>query len=179
VTANTTWKWYRDESTYPPSEGYALSYALRGASVLNISGGQITDDGASRFTITVADEDTADVTAGTYTLVAYAAKDGERFEIGRWSVVVLADVSAATAGQLQSHPERMVTILEEEIEARVSGDGSAHAGLSIGTAAGGRQIEMIPLRELYQLLAQYRAQVRAERNRGRLPSIGIRFGSRR
>lgn len=180
AVAGTTWKWTRDEATYPPSEGWALSYAFRGLSALDVpaTGSTITDDGVSQFTVTVTDEKTAVIAAGTYQWVAYASLDGEKFVADSGVLVVTADASAAIAGALQSHAELMLARVESEIEARLTGNGSAHESYTIGTAAGGRQLSKVPMQELLAMRGVYAGMVWREQNPGRsLPTHAVRFNA--
>jgi len=169
--AGVTWKWKTSPAGFPPSEGWALSYALRGVGSLDIAGAKVTDDGVATFTITVAAADTAALAAGAYRWVAYAEKAGEKYEVAKGVVDVTANVATAGAGALQSTAEAMVTRLDAEIKARVTGTGSGHNSIEIH----GRAIEKFSLEELYGLRNKYAAQANRERSKGRFAPVKMRF----
>jgi hypothetical protein len=171
LAAGVTWKWTTSPGLYPPSEGWALSYALRGAGALDISGAQVTNDGAATFTITVAADATAALAAGAYRWVAYAEKAGEKYEVAKGVVDVTANLATAAAGALQSQAEAMVTRLDAEIRARIAGTGSGHNSITIGS----RAIEKIPLEQLYELRNKYQQQANRERSKGRFAPVKLRF----
>lgn len=147
--------------------------------MLNIpaTGNTVTDDGASTSTVTVAYSNTASIAAGNYTWVATVEKDGERYEAGRGTFTVLANASAAAAGDLQSFAEEMLANVEDEIRARITGDGSAHNSYTIGTAAGGRSLDKMTLAELTTLRDKLRNDVQRERFAGKLAPVTITFRS--
>jgi hypothetical protein len=177
LTAGETWKWTFTDSTYPASEGWSPSYAVRGVSALDITDADhMTDDGAATWTVTVPHATTDDLVAGVYEWVRYATKAAEKYVTARGSFVVLADADSAAAGDRQSHAEKMLARIEAEIEARLSGDGSAHESYTIGTAAGGRQLSKVPLSELYALKNKYAAEAQQAQRAGKLAPVTITFG---
>jgi hypothetical protein len=99
------------------------------------------------------------------------AKAGEVYTVDSGAVVIRPNAATAAAGVLESHAEKMVALLRSEIQARVTGTGTAHNDYTIDS----RQIAKIPLPELYALLNKYESALARERNGGKLPSIAIRF----
>jgi hypothetical protein len=151
------------------SAGWVLTYYLRGVGTLDIDAD--TDTDGEGYSITVAAASTT-LAAGVYEFLARVAKAGEVYTVDSGAVEVLPNAATATAGQLQSHAEQMVPLLEAEIKARLSGTaGTAHNEYTID----GRAISKIPLEDLYALLNRYRAELAREQNGGRLPAVVIRF----
>ena len=124
------------------------------------------------YSVTVAAAVTAAKTAGLYEFIARVTDGTSVYTVDSGTVEITPDVSQATAGQLQSHAEQMVPLLEAEIKARLSGTaGTAHDEYQID----GRQISKLKLPELYALLNKYRAELAREQNGGTLPPVTIRF----
>lgn len=169
LTAGDTWQWTKYVTDYSAADGWTLTYALRGASVVNVTA--TTDVDGAGFAVTVAATDTASVVAGVYQYLARVTLAGVVHTVDSGSVVILPNVATATAGTLQSHGEKMIALLKSEIQARIDGTGTGHTGYTID----GRSIEKFSLTELYTLLNRYRAELAREQNGGQLPAIGIRF----
>jgi hypothetical protein len=144
-----------------------LTYYLRGIGSLDI----VADADGDDYSVTVDATDTAALAAGNYQFLARVAKAGEVYTVDSGAVVIRPNAATATAGTLESHAEKMVALLRSEIQARVTGTGTAHNDYTIDS----RQIIKIPLPELYTLLNKYEAALARERNGGKLPSIAIRF----
>lgn len=155
---------------YLASDGWTLTYYLRGVGTLDVTA--TTDTDGEGYSITVLPAST-DIAAGNYEFLARVSNvGGEKYTVDSGTVEILANAATATAGQRQSHAEQMVALLQAEIKARLSGTaGTAHESYTIEN----RQITKLSLDELYKLLNKYRAELAREQNGGTLPSITIRF----
>ena len=96
----------------------------------------------------------------------------ETYTAEKGVLTVTPDLEESEAVDEQTHAERMVPVLESEIEARITGTGSAHEDYMVA----GRQIRKIPLTELKALLGRYRTEMRREQNPNQFSrNIAARF----
>lgn len=113
---------------------------------------------------------TDDVAAGVYAWELRASLDGAVYSVDFGSFEVVADVAVTAASDQRTHAEKMLALVEAELEARITGDGSAHDSYGIGTsAAGARQMQKVPLEKLKAMRATYAAEVQRQKHGGRLP----------
>jgi len=140
-----------------------ISYHIRGKDRINWVAGWVTDDGTT-WTIEIPSATTAIIAAGGYTWQARVTDASETYTAEDGVLTVEPDPETATAGAFQSHAERMVAVIESELEARITGTGSAHEDYMIA----GRQIRKIPVGELKTMLGRYRSEVRRERHPAQL-----------
>ena len=139
-------------TAYPATDGWALSFAVAGATEQQWASAPSGD--AHAFTLTTAQ--TAALTPGAYRW-RLRATDGtatETFDNG--VLEVLADIGAASAGSLQSYPERMLAICRLARE-------SVLAGESRSFMIDGRQMMFHSLAELAKEEAHWRRELAAER----------------
>lgn len=166
LAAGDTWRWRVARAAYPASAGWALTTYLRGKGVVNVVGVPDGDDGFV-FTVPAAgDGSSAAVPAGRYTWVEKAAKDGDVLTVCSGVVTVTPNLAAATAGQLQTHAERALALVEAALEGRVVSDTESYAIF-------GRSLTKTPLAELRKLRAYYLAEVL--RQRGVSPFTPVRY----
>ncbi len=163
LRAGDTWKWTQTYTDFPISDSWVISYHIRGVDRLNWDSSWVTDDGTT-WTIEIPSATTVLITAGGYTWQARVTETTETYTAESGVLTVEPDPETATAGAFQSHAERMVGVIELEIEARISGLGSAHEDYMIA----GRQIRKIPIGELKTMLGRYRSEVRRQRSPGQL-----------
>jgi len=171
VVAGDSWIWSASYLDYPSSEGWALSYALRGVGLLDTTAGELAVS-ADEWTVNVPASRTADLAAGTYRWAAYMTGSGSyagrRHEVGRGVVTVAANATLAAEGTLQSHAERMVETIKAALEGRVTDDVQM-------TQINGRLITNIPVLELRRMLTTYERQVWREQHPGRIPVTRVVF----
>lgn len=171
VVAGDTWLWQVRYGDYPTSEGWTLSYTFRGVGELDTAAAEAsaTDD---LWTITVAASRTDDIPPGRYVWAAYmtgaSSYAGRRHEVARGVVTVTANAAATAAGDLQTHAERMVTLIRDALEGRITDDVQM-------SQINGRLITNIPVKELRQLLATYERQVWREQHPGKFPVARVVF----
>lgn len=168
LPAGIDWQWTWSSSDYAPADVTTLTFYFTGAASFNIA----ATAGSSDFSVAVASTTTADYTAGTYKWTAVATVSGIDYQAEAGVIVITPSVKAT--GDQRTHAEKMVSLIEDEIEARITGDGSGHESYAIG-GAGSRSIAKLPIEKLEAMLARYRAQVDQERNGGVLPPYEVRF----
>lgn len=175
VTAGDTLTWRRNDfSNYLPADGWALSYVLINAE------GKITINAATSGTgylITVAAAISADYTAGLYKWQAYVTNSGtgERVNVGKGSIEVLPNFSAAATYESRSVVKQTLDAIEAVILGRASQDQESYAIM-------GRQLKRTPIEELLKLRDKYKslyaAEIRAENSangKNGKNSIAVRF----
>lgn len=171
VRAKDTWTWDIFPPDYPSSEGWTISYAVAGISVLTWSSGYVAANGTGyRITIPVA---ATGLTAGNYKWSCFATLSGARYTVASGVFEVLRDLAADTAGAAQTHDETMVGLLEAVLELRASPTSTTNGENFIekyGVAAGQMQVEKLSTPEIVKLLAKYRARVAQQRRGG----LGVR-----
>lgn len=169
-TAGDTVKWTKAFADYPPSESWTLTYYFRGVSALDKAATGAPTDAV--YSVTLAAADTAILKAGRYSWVAIVTKAGERYVAGRGVLTVLADVATADAGDLQTHAEKMLALIEQELYNRVSNQRSIET-----YQIDGRAISKIPIGDLKRLRGQYRGELAGLRNPGKFGvPVGAVFG---
>lgn len=168
AVAGDSWRWrIADLADYPQAEGWSLKYRILGKSRLSTDVSptfQSSGDDAQHWLVTIPLADTAALLPGRYRLIARmvgsGAYAGREETVADSVLTVQPDPRTAAAGELQTHAEKLLALVESEIEARLTGTGSAHEGYTIE----GRAITKIPLTELTRLRAKYASAVRQERS---------------
>lgn len=167
LRAGTTWSWKRGESSdFPVADLWVYTYYLTGKTSLSFVGtNSLTNHDV---TVSVAASTTDDVAAGVYKWQLRASLSGAVHLVDEGAFDVVADVNVTAASDQRSHAEKMLALVEAEIQARVTGDGSGHTGYIIGT----RQLDKLPLEgpdSLHALRVTYQLEIQRERNGGKLP----------
>jgi hypothetical protein len=140
---------------FPPADGWALSYALRGPGSLDVAA---TADGDG-YAVAVAAAETAALPAGFYRWAAYVTSGaGERYEVETGALQVAPNFAASSDGRTRA--ERELAAVEDVLAGRISAD-VEHFMIN------GRQVARMPMAELTKMRGHLRAQVRRERT-GRL-----------
>jgi hypothetical protein len=137
---------------------------LTGRYSISLSGAQ--HDGGDTFLVTGASTATANVLAGTYGWEVRMTSGSETYVAERGTLVVTAN-AVSDAVDARSHAETMLALIEAELEARVTGVGSAHVAYAQAGDGFSTSIQKLTLAELQQQRAVYAAQVQAERRRGK------------
>jgi len=167
AVAGDTWHWQRSFADYPPSTGWSVKYLFSGPGSLEVAADPVADQ--SGYDVTVDADDTARIKAGVYEWAAIATHttDGRK-TVARGITVVTPDFEQLAEGDLVTHEEKMVTILRSVLEGRAEDDVQFQI-------IGGRQIQMIPIKELQQMYEYYGEKVRKRRAGGRTPSFLVTF----
>ena len=88
---------------YPPTDGWALTFSLRGTSVLD----QVATVDGSDYLVTLATAATEALTSGLYGWACYVAKAGQRVTVERGSLQVIDDLASQSAGYDARTPARV------------------------------------------------------------------------
>lgn len=155
LIAGTTWKWKRTDLTahYPASAGWALSYHLRGPSVIDITA---SADGDA-FSVTVASATTTGYTAGDYFWAARVKKGAEEYEIGKGRLTIQPNLAAITAGTYdgRTHARKVLEAIEAVLEKTATRE---QEQIQIA----GRALILRKVGDLLVLRDRYRAEVNRE-----------------
>jgi hypothetical protein len=167
--AGDTWKWSKSFASYPVSEGWALSYSFRGASVL-LDADVTIQANVVDWSVSVAANKTAPLIPGTYRWAAFVTKAGERYTADEGVLVVERNLSTAAAGDALSHAEKTLAIVEAALAGRLTADIEEYL-------INGKQVRKIGVPELKKLRKQYRNEVWRQRNGNKLgPQHQLTFG---
>jgi hypothetical protein len=169
AVAGDTWKWTRALADYLPSDGWVLTYSIRGLSVL-LDADVVVTPGASNYAVAVAANKTAALLPGTYRWAAFVTKAGERYTADEGVLVVERNLSTAAAGDALSHAEKALPIVEAALAGRLTADVEEYM-------INGKQVRKIGVPELKKLRKQYRNEIWRQRNGNKLgPQHQLTFG---
>jgi len=169
--AGDTMTWEKALSDYSPADGYVLTYAITGPSIVDATKITVVA-GTSDWTITLPGSLTSPLLAGTYSWAAFVTLAGVR-NLAEEGVFTVRPDAAQVKSAVLSFAAQMVPVLKSEIQARITGTGGAHDSYSIN----GRSIAKMKMAELEQLRDRYELELWRERNPGNAsPSRAIRFG---
>ena len=170
-----------DHADYPQSEGWDLQYDLQGISRL-LDNTDITvvwqssGDDAQHWLVTITAAKTAALTPGRYRLIGRFSGSGtyagRRETLDELDTVVVVEPNAATAaaGDLQTHAEKTLAVIEAALEGRLTSDLESYQ-------IAGRAVNKIPIRELTRLRGRYAGLVRQERTGTLVRPHHVRFPS--
>lgn len=149
---------------YPASDGWTLTYVLRGASSLNATG---TADG-DEWTVTFSANQTALLQPGRYEYAAFVSLDGERYTVANGRVDVRPNLITAMAGDKVSRLEKLVAVLDEAILGRYTDDMQSFS-------ISGRNLTLIPISELRMHRGEYARELWRLKNPQGNPRKEYRF----
>lgn len=154
LIAGDTWVWTVTLPNYPPS-AYALKYALRGPSTLDIDATAAAN--GSDFALAVAADDTEKLSPGFYGwgMLVFDV-DGNRTELARGVVELIPDLVAQNAGyDPRTFEARMLSALEAlllNVGARVEDEYQIN----------GRMLRVTPRDKLQLMRDDYLSRVRRQ-----------------
>lgn len=157
ITAGDTVTWSRSLPDYPATDGWLLSYALRGPTAIDITAAangvdHLVDVG------TVVSSGYAD---GLYTMQGYVSNGTSRFTVYTGPVTIKPDLAAAGAGyDGRSHVKRTLDAIEAVIEGRAS-KGDQQLSIDGTTLIKMTATDLLNLRTRYQ--NEYRREQQAAR----------------
>jgi hypothetical protein len=121
---------------------------------------QSSGDDINYWLFSLTTQDTQDLESGTYQLiqrwVGSGTYNGREETVAQTVVSVLTNPRTADAGDLQSHAERALAIIEAALEGRLTADIENYQ-------IGGRAVSKIPAKELMSLRRAYQAEVDSQR----------------
>lgn len=165
LVAGDTAKWTRSFADYPASGGWTLSYAFRGIGRFDVAA---TADG-DNYAITLAASVTAAIEEGLYEWTAFVTKTTERYTLASGSLILAPNLATITDASRQSHVERMVPLLEAQMEALSA---SPIESYTIEQ----QQTIRRNMAELMKVLSIYKSKLNRKRRRGRMGAYAACFG---
>lgn len=170
-TAGDTVRWCKFLEDYLAGDGWVVTYALRGASVIDLTAAASGDD----HLITITAAESAEFAAGNYWWQSYATKAGERFQVDTGNLTIKENLAAATTFDGRSHVKKVLDALEATIAGKASRDQLSYsiAGRSLSRMSAE---DVITWRDKYR--AEYQQEVKAEKIRkglGNNSIIRVRF----
>lgn len=168
VAIGDTAIWTRVLPDYQASDGWALSYALRGPAVVDIT----SEADGDNHLVTIA-SDTLTV-AGTYFVQGFVTKDSVRHSVYRGRIIATPDLSAADANyDGSSHAAKVIAAIEAVIEGRATRDQQE-------MQVDGDRLVRTPFEVLIQIRNRYRHELASEvarekRKQGRKVSRNVKF----
>lgn len=151
VYAGDTVTWRKALQAYPASEGWQLTYALRGPASINITAAADGD-------LHLIDEDpatTAGWAPGFYSWTAQVSKSGQKFTVATGSIEIEPNPTNVIAGTDQRpHCKKVLDAIEAVLEGRATRDQQEYQ-------IDGLAIKRTPIPELLQLRLAYRREYRA------------------
>ena len=169
LRAGDTWKWTSSSAEYSAADGWELTTAFRGAISLDVEG--VADGGG--WISTAAAEDTAPLTAGRYSWISRASKDGETYTVASGVVDVLPDLAeVAEPYDGRTDAEKQLAAAETCLTSLLS---KQHASVSFAD----QSFTLQDIEKLKRVRDQLRSQVEAETraaNGGKGRRILVEFG---
>jgi hypothetical protein len=175
LNAGDTWQWTVSPADFPPGQGFTLTYQLTGKTAVNFVAAPNVALGL--YSVAVPVSVTAIVAPGAYRWVLRASDTSVPAIVttaDSGHLVVNADPNVTINTDTSSHAQKMLVLIEQELQARVPGTGAAHVSYSIE----GRSMSKMTLDELYKLRGRYRGEVARQANGGKQAPAVITFGRR-
>ncbi|MFH0351040.1 MAG: hypothetical protein ACHBMF_03775 [Chromatiales bacterium] len=149
-----TWAWKKSLSSYSPTAGWVLGYALRGAGVIDI----IATAAGSDHVVEIPAAITSGWSHGEYRWQSHVSAGIERHTLDCGILEVLPDLSLIIdpGYDPRSLTKRILDAIQAVIEGRASMDQQSYT-------IGGRTLERIPIKDLLYFRDRYRADYEAER----------------
>lgn len=161
AVAGDSWLWTQTYADYPSDEGWTLSYAFRGASLLDTTAGEVSQSGTT-VTVTVDASRTADLTPGTYYWTAIATGSGTYagrvHTAGSGVCEVTRNLSLAAEGEALTWEEQTLSVVEAALTGKVTDDMASYM-------IAGRQVVTIPLNELRALRGSLKRTIARQRGK--------------
>lgn len=146
--------WGRAVPEYPAIEGWALHYVLHGPQVIEIAA---FDDG-DVYRVEVGASETKQWAPGQYRWAAFVVGPGDqRYTIATGNIVIAPNWLLAEPGDVRSHSQRMLDLIEAALEKRIPKDQQSYE-------IDGQRLDRIPIERLMELRSMYRRELSRERN---------------
>lgn len=177
LVAGTTWQW--TQKLYDQATGDEFATADAGTVTLHLNGKTSLEfsasdngDGTWLFSLApTATPGTDDILVnGNYRWHILGTLSTKVYSLGHGTVEVIGFPDTANASDNRTHAEKMLALVEAELEARVPGTGAGVESFGIGI----RQFAGLKLSDLMALRAKYAAEVAIERH-GKLPDVEAYF----
>ena len=172
--AGATWEWTErlyDAITgdpFEPGGGASVKLHLNGKTSLEIAA---SDNGDGQWLFSAAPSATDNVIVdGNYRWITLGTLSSKVYVLGQGRIAVTGYPDTATDSDNRTHAEKMLALVEAELQARVPGTGAGVNSYSIGT----RQFEKLSITDLEKLRSKYAAEVAIELH-GKLPDVEAYF----
>lgn len=152
TVAGMTWSWTLASSTYPPSEGWTLSYSIVGPSVLGWDPVWVSTVPSGDYAVTIPATATTGLLPGQYRVMRIWSRGAERYAEHVPRLLVTADPTAPV-DSAQSADERALAAVQAAIAARLAGDEPEEYTI------GSHSVRRLSLQTLTQLEQRLRAAV--------------------
>ena len=177
LVAGTTWQWTQklyDRATgeeFTTADGGTVKLHLNGKTSLEFAA---TDNGDGTWLFSLAPDATPGtddiLVDGNYRWHILGTLSGKVYSLGFGTVEVLGFPDTANASDNRTHAEKMLALIEAELQARVPGTGAGVESFGIGI----RQFQGLSLETLEKMRAKYAAEVAVQRY-GKLPDVEAYF----
>jgi hypothetical protein len=155
AVAGDTWTWLWSNAEYPASQAWVVSWRLVGPGIaLSITTAASGDAHLATASAATTAALSVPVAGVPCTLVGWATKAAERFEIYRAPCAVLPNPATIT-GDLRGHAARTLAAIDALLEGRATKDQQSYK-------IGERELSRIPVPELLSLRDYYRAEAKRE-----------------
>jgi hypothetical protein len=168
--AGDTVKWKKTFADYKASDGWVLSYALRGAGIVNLTAIASGDE----HLVAITPATSAGYKKGTYSFGSYVTKGTDRYTVGSGYIEVKENLATAT-----SFTDRLLT-LQADVDAVNAFLGKNYSFASY--AIGGRSLNKYSITELYTLRGRLQSELqnlkdaeKIRRGKGTSKLIRVRF----
>lgn len=155
--------WTASFPEYPQSEGWTLSYAFRGLGTLDTTAAEVVAGDNGSWTITIPGARTAPLPAGTYQWFALqtgsGAYAGRRDTAATGRLNIALDPADAAAGDYRAQCEKDLDAVRAVRSGRITDDLQSYL-------IAGRQVILIPIKELLMLESRLVREVWRLRNPG-------------
>jgi hypothetical protein len=160
IIAGDTLTWSKDLPDYSATDGWQLSYRLRGNANYDLAWGTVVSANGSGFVVSVPSATTHSWAAGTYWLFGFVTKTSERYQIIKVEVVVQPDSqSASQSFDGRSHAKKCLQAIEAMLEGNASREEQSY---QIDIQGKMRQLQFCTKAELIQFRNYYKREVESE-----------------
>lgn len=165
IVKGETVKWYTDPSDFPTSEGWTVTYSLRGPSSLDV---EATVSG-TQYLVTLTATQTDGLEPGDYWWQSYAELGTERYKISSGELAVVRDLADAAEGyDGRTTVKKTLDALDAMILGKASKD---QRQMTVGD----RQLTRLSPTELIKWREIYRAEYQREQAAARIAN-GLESG---
>lgn len=165
-------QWKRTLTDYPISEGWTLTYYLRGRfqhDPINL----VATTSGTDYSVDITPEETANYTAGVYHVQAFVSKADDRKPVWTGTIEVTPDFSAISQPHDgRTHARKCLDAINAVLEGR-----STHDQQRYVLQATGRSVDKMPIADLLKLRDYYLSEVKSEEGagNGKGKNVLIRF----
>lgn len=145
--------WSRDVPAHPADDGWSLQYVFSGPDRHSVDA-----IAAAPYRVELVASVTATWAPGLYRWVALAIKGDARVTVASGRLQVDPNLATAEPGDVRSHAQRMLDLIEAALEKRIPKDQQSYE-------IDGQRLDRIPIERLNALRLQYRREVARERAR--------------